>query len=162
MKKTNTGYTLIELMVTVAILSIITFIAVPGVGTAIQGNRIKSSANNLYSLFIFARAEAARKGIIVTVGAIDNNWAKGAVAWIDDDGDALFDAAKDTELRRTVPGYDLDVVEANNISKVTINGRGYLSSALAIGFCDDKTGTKDKQLRVLLSGVAIVAEKEDC
>lgn len=157
------GYTLVELLVTVAILSIVSFYAVPGFGAAIQNNRLKSSANSLYALFLFARGEAAQKGITVSVGAIDNNsWVKGAVAWVDNDGDLQFDAAKDTELRRSVSGYDLQVNEASGIKTVTINGKGYSSSALTIGFCDSRDNETGKQLRLLVSGIAIVAEKEDC
>ena len=63
MMNKNSGFTLVELLVTLTILSIVTSFAVPTFSEAIRNNQLKSSANNLYSLFQYARAQAAERGL---------------------------------------------------------------------------------------------------
>ncbi|PWU29592.1 pilus assembly protein FimT [Pseudomonas sp. RW407] len=52
------AFTLIELMVVVALVAIFASIAVPAFGSLIESSRVKSSASALYRLFQGARADA--------------------------------------------------------------------------------------------------------
>ncbi|MCH8537167.1 MAG: GspH/FimT family pseudopilin [Alkalimonas sp.] len=54
------GFTLIELMVTVAVLVIVLTVAVPSFTNLINGNRLTSQANELLSAMTLARSEAIR------------------------------------------------------------------------------------------------------
>lgn len=156
----NNGFTLLELMVVLAILAIIGSFAASSIDTSIRNNRLSSSSSNLYSLFQYARAEAAQKGQNISVGALDNNnWSGGAVAWINLDADLKFDPTKDTELRRTTNSYELTITESASTKRIVINGKGYASAALNFHFCDSRTGETGKELKVLLSGVAVVSDK---
>ncbi|MDP4536857.1 GspH/FimT family pseudopilin [Alkalimonas collagenimarina] len=58
--KKQHGFTLIELMVTVAVLTIALTVAVPSFTNLINGNRLTSQANELLSAMSFARSEAIR------------------------------------------------------------------------------------------------------
>lgn len=76
MKKAN-GFTLIEMMITIAILAIILSIAVPSFVTFTRNNRVTSQTNELVSAFNYARSEATRRGARVSLSAIGANFNGG-------------------------------------------------------------------------------------
>ena len=62
------GFTLLELMVTIAVLAILTTIAIPNFRDLVQNNRVTTQANELVSALTFARTEAVKRGRNVEVG----------------------------------------------------------------------------------------------
>jgi len=63
----NHGFTLIELMVSIAVLAIIAALAAPSFRAIIENNRLTSQANELVTALAFARSEAVRRRTPVTV-----------------------------------------------------------------------------------------------
>jgi type IV fimbrial biogenesis protein FimT len=61
------GVTLIELLVTLVVLSILLTVAVPGFQSFIRSNRLTSAANEMASALNLARSEAIRRGKTVTL-----------------------------------------------------------------------------------------------
>ena len=61
------GFTLIEMLVTMAILAILTMIALPSFRNAIHRNQVTAAGNQLVADINYARAEAVSRGIDVSV-----------------------------------------------------------------------------------------------
>lgn len=61
------GFTLIELMVTVAVLAIVLVVAVPSFTEMLRQNTLRSQANELLGLAHFARTEAIKRRVNVSV-----------------------------------------------------------------------------------------------
>lgn len=71
------GFTLIELMVTVFVLSILTAVALPSFKSFIVSQRIKSASFDISSTLIMARSEAIRRNTNVDINPVSNNWLNG-------------------------------------------------------------------------------------
>ncbi|MFN4104343.1 MAG: GspH/FimT family pseudopilin [Tepidimonas sp.] len=86
------GFTLIEMMVTVAVLAIILAIGVPNLQGFIASSRLRSATQDLYGALQTARAEAIRRNTRVTVCKADatlaacqngGDWHGGWIVFID-------------------------------------------------------------------------------
>ena len=124
----GSGFSIIELMVTVAVIGVTAVVAGPALGDFVSDMRISAKTNDLLAFFQYARSEAAKRGTRVTVcissdqatcatGGTD--WARGAVAFIDTGAIGQVDGG-DTVLRV------LDAMPANlSVTATTAFGTGY-------------------------------------
>ena len=72
------GFTLIELMVTIAVLAIAISIAVPSFSKMISDNRAESQSGAMVTALNLARSEAVKRGQNVTVSpTTGTNWSAG-------------------------------------------------------------------------------------
>lgn len=63
----NSGYTLIELLVTVAILGIVIALAAPALGRFVENQKVRTATNTITALMSQARTEAVSRATIVVV-----------------------------------------------------------------------------------------------
>lgn len=89
------GFTLIELMVTIAILAITLGLAVPSFQEFVARNRLAAATNELVSALALARSEAVKRAARVTIASAD--WTGGWQVFVD--GGTAGDASGDTILR---------------------------------------------------------------
>jgi type IV fimbrial biogenesis protein FimT len=67
------GFTLIELLVTVAIVVILSIVAVPAFNDATLGSKLSSYANNFVSSISVARTEAFKRNAVITLCIMSAN-----------------------------------------------------------------------------------------
>jgi type IV fimbrial biogenesis protein FimT len=67
MKRVQPGFTLLELMLVVAIAGILLAVAVPAMGNFIRNSRITSAANDVMAGLHFTRSEAIKRRLPVTL-----------------------------------------------------------------------------------------------
>jgi len=85
-KKKVLGFTLTELMITIAILGIVASMAVPSFLSMLEQNRLKEAVESLKSDLMFARTEAIKRStnLDVSIKINGSSWCYG----IDDDNSA--------------------------------------------------------------------------
>ncbi len=92
------GFTLVELLLTVMILSILATLTFPDMKSSIRSYQLTSKANNVINTLNRARSEAAKRGLRVTIcsstngtscaGSSQNNWHQGWIMFVDSDNNA--------------------------------------------------------------------------
>ncbi|HQQ69308.1 MAG TPA: GspH/FimT family pseudopilin [Alicycliphilus sp.] len=71
------GFTAIELMVTIAILAVLSALAAPSFTPIMERWRVRQAAEELQSTIYFARSESIKRGGGVTIQAIGKDWNGG-------------------------------------------------------------------------------------
>ncbi|HYC34856.1 MAG TPA: GspH/FimT family pseudopilin [Usitatibacter sp.] len=110
------GFTIAEVMVVVGIVAILAAIAAPNMAGMIRVQRIKTAAFDVFSSLVFARSEAIKRNVTVTITPTSGDWAKG---WTITD-------ANNTVLREQ-SGWENLV--ATGPAAVAFSGTGRLSGA---------------------------------
>lgn len=83
--KRDRGFTLIEMMVTIAVLAIIIAVAVPSFSAFLEKARLRGAADALSSQFASARVEAVRtdRTVSLLVKGEDGEWCTGARQFVE-------------------------------------------------------------------------------
>lgn len=76
-KRANAGFTLIELMVAVAILAVLASLASPSFRQLLAAQRVRATAYSIVSDLVLARSEAVKRGESVTLTPSTADWAGG-------------------------------------------------------------------------------------
>jgi type IV fimbrial biogenesis protein FimT len=128
-----TGFTLVEMLMTMAIAAIVTAIAVPSFRYVTNSNRIASEINGLLGDLQLARAEAIKEGRNVTVCISDGSscthpnpaaWQNGWIVFSDPANTGVPAAGSVLRVQKTFSGTDT-FLSSNTLTAVTFNREGY-------------------------------------
>ncbi|MDO8906340.1 GspH/FimT family protein [Hydrogenophaga sp.] len=120
----HAGFTLIELMVTVAMAAILAALATPSFRELIEAQRLRDTAFGLVSDLTLARSEAIKRGGNVAITPVADAWSGGWTVAVVDGGDQL------SEQRAPGTGVSMDTVTAN----VVFDRNGRSSNANIVRF----------------------------
>ena len=147
------GFTLVELLVTIAVAGILAVIGVPALRTFLQNDRQWTNANSLVMSLNAARSEAIKQDAPVSVCPTTNGtscsttaaWAQG---WI-----VLSSVANSVPVL-TIPALPTgtSLTEANALTAVTFQSTGTVSAPAAFTLCDSRGGTYARYVQVTLTG----------
>ena len=160
------GFTLIELIVTLAIAAIVLTQGIPSFWTTIQNNKISTTTNDLVGDINLARSEAISRGVTVTLCRSDNPqagascgnagaWNTGWLIYADDDNSGDFDPANDTLIRIGQPvSNTITLSSSAGVTGISYSSNGLTSSAATavFAFCDSRGVDYGNELRVNTTG----------
>ncbi|MCK7552064.1 GspH/FimT family pseudopilin [Marinobacter goseongensis] len=179
--KRNNGFTVIELMLTIAVLAVVVTFAIPSFQTMIMNNRISSQANEITSLVSFARSEASKRPDARVTLCPSNDgsscaggaaWESGWIAMLDVDGDQTLDAGDgDRVLRVGEPlagGNTFRIAGFGGNAFIQFDGSGQPVSPGALGavdgslvVCDSRDDEFARGVVVMVSGQTRLARDEN-
>ena len=109
MRRKAGGFTLIELVITLAVMAILVSWGFPSLQESIKNNRMAAQNNEMLAILKYARSEAIRRNTDVTVAitAASGGWS----AFVDD-------PANDADVEGCLPGQ----LRCTTNSKIALNG----------------------------------------
>ncbi|MCF6457116.1 GspH/FimT family pseudopilin [Pseudoalteromonas sp. MMG024] len=163
MKKSQTGFTILELLITVAILGIIAAITIPNYGSMLESERANNFIDEFSRTIKYARATASTSDELVVIcpiktpesgGACTTDWSKNPiVAFVDADNNNTLDSANELTLRVMDPPSDKDIIEqeAGNGS-IAFDGQGRLAQQHQFVICTNGKNDHTSAVQVNVSG----------
>lgn len=138
--RTNSGFTLIELMVTIAVLAIIVGIAAPNISNQLANQRVKSTTTTLANALKEAKIESVLRRQNMTVVYSNNGSAEGTIE--------VTDATP-----KVIASYQYD---AKSTIKPAVNSIVFKPSktatAVTYTICDSNTAVSPRQIAVSAIG----------
>lgn len=173
-EKTQNGFTLLELMITITVAAILIAVGVPGMQEFVQNNRRAAEVNEFVSALQLARSEAvARNKRVVVCSSTDSsdaspscaqsgNWETGWIVYVDDDADQSLDAAE--EILRSASGPEAMTIRSS-LQRVSYRPNGHFwggpGSNITSGnftFCDDRGADLARVVQLDLGGRPAIDE----
>lgn len=131
MKKTK-GFTLVELMVIIAVISILSMLAVPSFKVSMVNNRLIGETTNMTAILNLARAEALRRNDYVSVcpssngtSCSGNNYAIGSVIFSDPNNSGLSGSS---QIIRVMNQFPNNADKGKGINRFTFSPTGAINS----------------------------------
>lgn len=90
----NRGFTLIEAMIALALLSMTLGIAMPAIIHMIHSQQLRQASVDLGMALIRARQEAIMRKRAVMLDNLDGEWRSGWHVYVDEDSDGTFDSGE--------------------------------------------------------------------
>jgi type IV fimbrial biogenesis protein FimT len=143
------GFTLIEVIVTIAIVSILAAIAVPSYRYVINSSRVSSDMNSLLGSLQYARAEALKRGLAVVVCASGTStskdgsgnpnptcgtvstWQVGWFGFVDTNANGSFDTGEEVIAVQGPLASANTFVASNDTRSLRFNREGFVTGLTA-------------------------------
>jgi type IV fimbrial biogenesis protein FimT len=159
--KPVSGFTLMELMITLTVVGVLATIGAPSFLNMIQDNRTTTQTNELVTALNLARSEAIKRGEGITVAATNNDFANGWCVHLGADctgNDVIreYSAMRQMDvqasaLTMTFDGRGFKSVPANNIVTVVLAPAG----------CPSGSNNRARQLNIANTG-RVNVDRMDC
>ena len=163
-RRYQTGLTLIEVMVTLAVAAILVVVAIPSFTNMTKSNRLTSAVNDVVYSLNLARSEALKSGGASVCVSADqasctggDDWTQGWIVFSDLNSNCTIDAGESV-IRGvdSVPPSPFKMKNVEGNTCIKYSNQGFLLPAGAVAnfqFCDDREGDKaGRQINIITTG----------
>ena len=168
----QSGFNIIELMVVMAIVTIMATVAIPSFMTMSRDSRLAVKHNEFIGTLNLARNEALTRGARVTICKSatgtncdnDLNWEDGWIVFADTGAVGSVHALDDTVIRIFPPLKPPNTLRGNGtvVNRITFNAQGMIPNTVGtLTFCDPRGNTHARGLILARSAQAKVAKDSD-
>ena len=140
------GFTLVELLVTVAIIGISLTLGVPAFKDTIRNSVLTSVINEFVASLNFARSEAVKRGVFVTVRKTSTSssvgWEGGWQVFTDINSNGELNSSDDQVLRVHEPLRSNLTLRGNHnvINRISYKSSGESNNIGSFALCDTSVG----------------------
>jgi type IV fimbrial biogenesis protein FimT len=120
-RATARGFTLIELMIVVLIAAILLAIGLPNMTDFIAEQRVRSTASDITSEIMFARAKAVEMSRRVIMEKLGAGWDQGWRIYVDVNNSGAYEAGTDIELKQ-FNGFGTGAASSSGRGDASANG----------------------------------------
>ena len=171
--KKKSGFTLLELLITVALISILVAVALPSMRAFSQNDRLTTNINTMIGHLSYARSEAVKRHAQVslcvsndTVGCTGGNWEDGWIVYVDADANGTYDSATVNEdilrVNQAMEGNNAFTPSAAYGTQVTYDNRGFVTATGSFLLCDQRTGDHGKTITISNTGRVRFQDESAC
>ncbi|MGL4612703.1 MAG: GspH/FimT family pseudopilin [Shewanella sp.] len=162
MNHTKQGFTLVELMVTIAVAAILLAIGVPSLGSMYESSRATNNATKIHNIMVFARNHAVSYGVTVlacpfattTSCGTTKDWSKGIRIYINTGGSE--------KLLKVIDNFHDGDKITGTVSSISFSSDG-LSSGGTLTYCPNNKSTGSTAIIVNAGGIVTNGPKNtDC
>jgi len=149
------GFTLIELMVTIAVMAIIAVMAAPSMSNILEARHFDDNQDNLIQTFYLARSQAVlnRTNVSVNLNSNASNTST-TFNWIADPNTSL-------ELRLLAPDGTTTLLSTPNITFIANGTVSNISQDLLVSMCNSQLHT-EKSFVLSKLGSIFINPKRTC
>lgn len=125
MKAKQGGFTLIELMVVIAITAILLTLAAPSFARFLDGQRLRTLATSLHSSLVKARSEAIKRNMNAMLVPTSSDMKNGWRICLESDCTTIIS-------NESNGSSDFTITPANTVISYTANGRATANTAISV------------------------------
>ena len=162
------GFTLIEMLVVIALISVLAAIAVPSMRDFIANSRMQGPVQQMLRELAYARSEAVKRAKnvalcptananaaldAVTCSSSGTDWQSGWIVFVDENGNGDFNAGDELLKRSQQPSSSAIDIRGNGGSapEIAYDPRGSLSgTGRTVRFCVENQRVENR--RIVVSG----------
>ena len=160
LRAAHRGFTVIELMVVVAILAVLAALATPSFTPLVERWRVRQAADGLQSALYYTRSEAIKRGGNVTIrkepsgtngcalGSNASDWECGWFVFVDSNNNGTQDAGEEVLQRYATPN-NLEITRSASTADIRFDRWGRANAPFGFALVPKDKSTSDPAARGL-------------
>lgn len=152
-KTRMTGFTIAEVLITLAVLGVTISLGLPSFSIFLESNQLRSNTDDMYSSLFMARSEAVTRNTTVSLCKINlssadscnnsENWQSGWIAFVDLNADGVRDNGETILDTYTGMSANSSVSSTNFANFISFQPSGYTNSSGTINICVNSNSAQD-------------------